>query len=128
MRFLLDTHTFLWWIIDDARLSKFARKSISNPENTIYISSASAWEIATKYRLGKLPGVHEIVNEISSCMVSQGFKELVITVDDGQRAGLLKARLRDPFDRMLIAQSQIRGLLLISKDLQIHEHEVDVVW
>lgn len=128
MRFLLDTHTFLWWLIDDARLSDFARKSISNPDNTIYISSASAWEIATKYRLGKLPGVHEIVNEISSCIVSQGFKELVITVDDGQRAGLLKARLRDPFDRMLIAQTQIRDLLLISKDLQIHEHEVDVVW
>lgn len=66
MRYLLDTHAFLWWLIEDARLSKFARKSISNPENTIYISSASAWEIATKFRLGKLPGVHEIVNDIPS--------------------------------------------------------------
>ena len=128
MQFLLDTHAFLWWLIDDARLSKIARNSISNPENAIYVSSASAWEIATKFRLGKLPGVRAIVNDISGCVVSQGFKELVITIDDGQRAALLKTSLRDPFDRMLIAQSQIRGLVLISRDSQIHEHEINIIW
>ncbi len=128
MRFLLDTHTFIWWLIDDARLSSTAKKAISNPENVIYVSSASAWEIATKFRLGKLPGVRAMVNDISHSITNQGFNELDITVDDGQRAGLLTQSLRDPFDRMLVAQSQIRGLVLITKDLRIHQHEVHVIW
>ncbi|MDE0309019.1 MAG: type II toxin-antitoxin system VapC family toxin [Acidiferrobacterales bacterium] len=128
MRFLIDTHVFLWWLIDDARLSDSSQNLISNPENAIFVSSASAWEIAIKFRLGKLPGARAMVNDIPACIANQGFKELAITAEDGQRAGLLETVLRDPFDRMLIAQSQNHGLVLITKDQDMYQKGVDTVW
>ena len=128
MQFLLDTHTFLWWVAGDRQLSTKARKSIADMENDIFISSASAWEISTKYRIGKLPDVEPLVHNISAHIAGQGFKELAITVDDSQRAGLLDGDHRDPFDRMLIAQSQSRNLVLITNDPIFRQFNASVLW
>ncbi len=128
MHFLLDTHTFLWWLSGNHKLSLKAREAISNLENEIFVSSASAWEIATKYRVGKLSVAEPIANNIHGHILSQGFKELEITVDDGQKAGLLVGIHRDPFDRMLIAQSQSRNLTLVSDDSKFRQFDVKLFW
>ncbi len=103
MRLLLDTHAFLWWLAGSERLSEAARRAIADETNDILISTASAWEIAAKHRLGKLPGTGAIALDVAGSIAGQGFEELEITVDDGNRAGGLPSPHRDPFDRMLIA-------------------------
>lgn len=128
MQFLLDTHAFIWWLVGDTRLSRQARDLILDPRNDIFVSSASAWEISIKYRLGKLPSAQRIANNISRCIVEQGFKELVITVEDGQRAGALGGVHRDPFDKMLIAQSHSCNLVMITNDRAIQQYDVNVIW
>lgn len=128
MQLLLDTHAFLWWLLDDSELSEKARDSISNLDNHVFVSSASAWEISTKFRIGKLPDAQAVANDISNHILAEGFKELYITVDDGQRAGLLTGPHRDPFDRMLIAQSKNRNFVLISNDPIFREYDVELLW
>lgn len=126
--FLLDTHALIWWLVGDNRLSKAARESIIAPEHGIFVSAASAWEISTKYRLGKLPSAHYVASNISRCIADQGFKELAITVNDAQRAGFLKGMHRDPFDRLLIVQAKFYGLILITNDSAIRQYDVEVLW
>ena len=75
MRALLDTHTFLWWMADSERLSEPARSAIADEENEISVSAASAWEIAAKFRLGKLPGGEVVAIDVAGSIASQGFKE-----------------------------------------------------
>ena len=116
MRALLDTHAFLWWIADSGRLSGTAYRAIADEENEVLVSAASAWEIATKHRLGKLPNADSVVSDIAGAIAGQGFDELAITVDDATRAGALPGQHRDPFDRMLIAQSVSRNLALVSNE------------
>ncbi len=128
MQLLLDTRVSIWRLINDARLSNRVRNLISHPQNKFFISSAAAWEIAIKFRLGKLPGAQAMVNGISDCMATQGFEELALTAENGQRAGASEADLRDPLDRMLIAQSQNHRLKLIARDLNIHRAGVDTLW
>lgn len=83
MRILLDTHTLLWWLAGDERLSRPAQSCLQASINNIYVSAATAWEIATKHRLGKLPNVTALVEDISSELVAQGFHELPVTVVHG---------------------------------------------
>ena len=89
MRALLDTHAFLWWIADSGRLSGSARDAIADESNEIAVSAASAWEIATKYRLGKLPGGDAIATDVVGQIAGQGFVEMAIGVADAERAGRL---------------------------------------
>ncbi len=114
MRLLLDTHAFLWWLAGDNALSAAARKAIGDENNTIYVSAASAWEIATKYRIGKLPGVASIVGNLGGTIADQGFADLPISLRHGQVAGTLPGTLRDPFDRILVAQALLEKLTLVS--------------
>ena len=116
MRLLLDTHAFLWWFAGNRRLSEAARRAIADESNEVLVSAASAWEIATKYRLGKLPGADEFAGEIPWAIADEGFEELPVTVDDGARAGALPGPHNDPFDRMLIAQALSRNLTVVSVD------------
>lgn len=116
MRALLDTHTFLWWLDGDRRLAAAARDLIGKADNEILVSAASAWEICTKVRIGKLPGAKIVAATLPRCISSQGFEPLAITVVHAQRAGALPGPHRDPFDRMLIAQSQVENLPLVSND------------
>jgi len=114
VRTLLDTHAFLWWLDGGEKLSQAAKRTISDEANEIFISAASAWEIATKWRLGRLSAAEAVARIIPETIADQGFGELPITVEDATRAGWLPGPHRDPFDRMLIAQALAHGLVLLS--------------
>ena len=128
MRVLLDTHAFLWWLAGSERLSGAARAAIGDPENDILVSAASAWEIAVKHRLGKLPGADDVALDVAGCIASQGFLELPITVRNGERAGRLPGPHRDPFDRMLIAQALALDLPLVSLETLFDRYGVTRIW
>jgi PIN domain nuclease of toxin-antitoxin system len=115
-RLLLDTHALLWWSMDDAALARVARAAIGDPANEVFVSAASAWEIATKFRLGKLPSAEILALDITSAIANQGFLELPLTIAHAQRAGGLPEPIRDPFDRMLIAQSILEAMPLVSNE------------
>lgn len=128
MRALLDTHALLWWLSDDPGLSKTARRVISNTENQMIVSAASAWEIAIKVRLGKLPTAANLVAEFSELMEREGFELLAISAEHGVRAGLLPGLHRDPFDRMLVAQAQAEGIPIVSNEASFKNYGVRCVW
>ena len=128
MRLLLDTHTFIWWLDGSRRLLPQARRAIEDEENEVLISAASAWEIATKHRLGKLPGVEALALDIAGAIARQGFEELPMTLEDGIRAGSLLGPCRDPFDRMLIAQALSRDLALVSIEPLFDGYGVRRLW
>lgn len=128
MRALLDTHAFVWWMADSGRLSGAARALIADATNEIFVSAASAWEIATKYRLGKLPEADALATDLSGHIGRQGFEELAIGVADAERAGRLPGPHRDPFDRMLIAQALLRGMPIVSTDSVFDAYAVNRFW
>jgi len=128
VRVLLDTHAFLWWIADSGRLSRKARRLIADETNDIAVSAASAWEIATKHRIGRLPGGEAVALDVAGRISDQGFSELAISVSDGERAGRLPGPHRDPFDRMLAAQALARGLPIISIDGVFDRYGLDRLW
>ena len=128
MRLLLDTHTFLWWLSGSERLSVPARTAIGDEANEVLVSAASAWEITTKHRLGKLSGGELIARDVRSGIAGQGFAELAITVRDASRAGGLAGPLRDPFDRMLIAQALVHDLALVSNETVLDRYGVRRLW
>lgn len=128
MQVLLDTHAFLWWLADSGRLSDSARRTIADEKNEIVVSAASAWEITTKYRLGKLPEADVAAIDVVGSIARQGFRELVIGVADAERAGRLPGPHRDPFDRMLIAQALARGLTIVSADAVFDRYGVSRLW
>jgi PIN domain nuclease of toxin-antitoxin system len=127
-RLLLDTHALLWWLDGDARLSRAAKRAIGLETNTVYVSAASAWEITTKARLGKLPGALDVAADVPGALASQGFEGLSITVEHAQVAGNLPGPHRDPFDRMLIAQAQVEGLPIVSIDEALDGYGVRRLW
>ena len=128
MRALLDTHALLWWLAGDSKLSSAAKPVIADDLNTIYVSAASAWEISTKVRIGKLPGAVEVADNFARCLNTQGFSELPISVADGLRAGSMVGDLRDPFDRMLIAQALSESIPLITNEVIFESFGVRRLW
>ena len=128
VRALLDTHAFLWWLADSERLSGAARRVIAGESNAILVSAASAWEIATKFRLGRLPGSEVAALDVAGAIASQGFEELAIGVADAERAGRLPGPHRDPFDRMLLAQALARDLTVVSIDAAFDRYGVKRLW
>jgi len=128
MRLLLDTHAFLWWLAGDKRMTSRSRAAIADEANDIYVSAASAWEVATKVRLGKLQGAEFIAQEFGEHLALQGFTGLDITVEHGQRAGNLPGPHRDPFDRMLIAQAQAANLTVVSNEAVFDRYGVVRLW
>ena len=128
VRMLLDTHAFLWWISDSGKLSNAAHEAIKDESNDIAVSAASAWEIATKFRIGKLPGCEAIALDVASHIRRQGFEELAIGVVEAERAGRLPVPHRDPFDRMLAAQALLRQLPLVSADQVFDDFNVTRLW
>lgn len=124
----MDTHAFLWWIANSSRLSTVAYDAIFESENTVYVSAATAWEIATKYGLGKLPEAEAMTYDIVGMIAHQGFNELPITVKHGDRAGSLLVHHRDPFDRMLIAQAITEDLVLVSNETVFDRYGVRRLW
>jgi PIN domain nuclease of toxin-antitoxin system len=125
---LLDTHAFLWWIAGDAALSMPARTAIAETQNAVFLSAASAWEIATKVRIGKLPGAAAIVSTLARVLADQGFVDLPISFAHGQAAGALPGPHKDPFDRMLIAQAMLDGMVLVSNEQHFDAYGVRRLW
>ncbi len=128
MRFLLDTHTLLWCFNASPSLSSRARRLIEDGRNEILVSAASAWEIATKVRLGKLPTGEELVSDLGRYLDQLGFEALPISLAHAVRAGRLPGDHRDPFDRMLISQAQAESLPIISNDRIFDEYRVERIW
>ena len=128
MRLLLDTHAFLWWMTADARLPPQAARAIRDEENEVLVSAASVWEIATKHRLGKLPIAGRLAPSITDAVAGQGFEPLPISVQDAERAGALPGPLRDPFDRMLIAQAQARNIVVVTIEPVFEDYGVRRLW
>ena len=128
MRSLIDTHAWLWWLAGNRRLSGAARGVIDDPDNSVLVSAASAWEITTKHRLGKLPGAAVVAGDVMAAVADHGFEPLAITVAHAERAGRLPGPLRDPVDRMLIAQSLALDLPLLSNESLFDRYGVRRIW
>jgi PIN domain nuclease of toxin-antitoxin system len=128
VKLLLDTHALIWWVSDDARLSNTVRLLLNSPDAEAFVSSASAWEIATKIRSGKWQLDEATWNNLPSVLTKSGFRELPITITHGYRAGSLPGRHKDPFDRMLAAQSLCEELPLVTVDEKIKSFGVVSVW
>ena len=125
---LLDTHALIWWWTDDAHLSKRVRKLLLDTENTVYVSAASAWEIAIKQRIGKLEGVPYASEQFASLVDADGFVHLPMRYAHALRAGAYASAHRDPFDRMLAAQSEIEGISLVTRDPLLKEMGCKTIW
>ncbi len=128
MRLLLDTHTLLWWLAEDASLPASARKLIANKNNDVLVSAASVWEIATKVRLGKLPIALDLAHDFIAHLERERFETLPVSADHSIRAGLLPGPHKDPFDRMLIAQALAENLAIVSNDVVFDGYGVKRVW
>ena len=128
VRLLLDTHALVWWWTDDPRLPQVSRAAIADPENILVVSAASAWEIATKHRLGKWPDVARIIDTFDTNVLRSRFGSLAISVEHARSAGLLEGPHRDPFDRVLIAQARLEGVAVVSRDKVFRDYGVAVVW
>lgn len=128
MRLLLDTHALLWWLAGDARLSPRAQAAVADPAHEVYVSAASAWEIATKHRNGKLPEAGPLVVDFEREVRQQGFLALPISLAHGQMAGALAGAHKDPFDRMLVAQAREEKMALVSNEALFDTFGVTRLW
>lgn len=127
IKYLLDTHIFLWWVFDDPKLDALCRDIIRNPSHQIFISSASAWEIATKYRIGKLPEAQQIVEQYPQLLERAKFRELPITSAHALRAGNLPIAHRDPFDRMIMAQAELEAIPVMTHDPEFRTGLIELI-
>ncbi len=128
MNALLDTHALIWWLADDPSLSKPARHTISAMRNRLYVSAASAWEIAIKVRMGKLEVPDYLLADFSGTLEREGFDPMAITISHAIHAGELPGPHRDPFDRMLIAQAHIESMAVIGKDKVFDQYGITRLW
>lgn len=128
MRLLLDTHALLWWYTADSRLSRRAQAAIQDETNDVLVSAASAWEIATKHRLGKLAEAPDAYPRFEELASRNGFAYVPISHRHGLRAGSYLAAHGDPFDRMLAAQADLDGLVLVTRDPLFKLFPVSVLW
>ena len=128
MRLLLDTHALIWWLAGDPSLSANAKAAIGDPGNEVFVSAASAWEIATKFRIGRLPPAGALARDVRGALANQGFLDLPISIQHGQAAGNLPGPHRDPFDRMLVAQATLADLVLVSNEAVFDRYGVRRLW
>ena len=128
MNLLLDTSALLWWFADDAMLPDAIAGAIDDPGNDILVSSASAWEICTKVRNGRLPSAYELSERFGSFLADWHFQPLAITIEHARLAGRLPGSHKDPFDRMLAAQALIEDVPLVTNDPAFAIFGVNVSW
>jgi PIN domain nuclease of toxin-antitoxin system len=128
LRLLLDTHALLWWLTKDSFLSPLARRAIAHQYNTVMVGAASAWEIATKVRLGRLEAAADITGDFGTYLAHEQFEGLPVSIEHGIRAGSLPGSHKDPFDRMLIAQAMLDGMVLVSNEQGFGAYGVRLLW
>lgn len=114
-RLLLDTHALVWWASDHKRLATRAHAAIANPRNRVFVSAISAWEIGVKMAKGHI----EAPDNLAAVVEEKGFEHLPLTFHHAELAAQLPMHHRDPFDRFLIAQAQIEGLTIVTRDARI---------
>ena len=123
MELLLDTHAFVWWDMEDSRLSEIARAAIADADNRIVVSAASVWEISIKRMIGKFAFRHDMLRALDG----SGFEALDITPRHADAAGSLPLHHSDPFDRLLVAQAKLEGLVLVTQDRQLAHYGVPIL-
>jgi PIN domain nuclease of toxin-antitoxin system len=128
VRVLLDTRALIWWLFDDPKLSATALRVIADPDNEILVSSASAWEIATKHRQGKLPEAGDLADRFEYYLSAARFAALPISVAHALAAGRLPGPHKDPFDRMLIAQCRNERLPIMTTNPVFADYDATVIW
>ena len=128
MRILLDTHALIWWLAGSPSLSRAARAAIGDEDNEVLVSAASAMEIGTKFRLGKLPEAALLATNLMDYVDEQNFRELPIAISHGILAGNLQIAHKDPFDRLLIAQSLCEAIPLVSNEEVFDGFGVTRLW
>lgn len=128
MRLLLDTHTFLWWITSDQRLSQRSIELISDGSNELLFSTASGWEIAIKAGLGRLDMPEPLDRFVTEHLSRNHISVLSVQLSHALHVYTLPQLHRDPFDRLLVAQAQVERLPLLSSDKRLAEYDVDVLW
>ena len=125
---LLDTHALIWWVTADDRISRELRQRLGHPEQDVFVSAATAWEIATKVRIGKLDVPKALLRDFAQAVESLGFLPLPITLRHGADAGRMPNVHRDPFDRILATQARVEGLDLVSCDPAFAALGVKTLW
>lgn len=128
MRLLLDTHALLWFVAGAADLPMTVRRAVEDDANDVFVSAVSAMEITTKYRLGKLPSAGALAERFEQTVAEQGFLSLAIAMGHAERAGSMPIPHKDPFDRLLIAQAMVEGLLLVSNETVFDGYGVSRLW
>jgi PIN domain nuclease of toxin-antitoxin system len=128
VRVLLDTHTLIWAKISPASLSRQVAEIMADPRNDIFVSAATAWEIATKVRLGKLPGADSLERDFLKTMEDSGYTLLPIEAESSLRAGRLIADHGDPFDRIIAAQALAMDIPVLSTDTKLDLFGVRRLW
>jgi PIN domain nuclease of toxin-antitoxin system len=128
MRVLVDTHTILWAGLAPAHLGKRATAILANRSSEVYVSAASAWEIATKVRLGKLPGAEALERDFADSVQEAGYTLLSITAAHALRAGRMPGNHRDPFDRILAAQALAEDIPILSIDTKLDSFGITRIW
>ena len=128
MKLLLDTHTFLWAIIDDPSLSLATRDAIADPANEVYVSTASFWEIVIKYGLGRLSLPDEPDRYLPAQRTAAGFDLLTIGEAETCQVHRLPAIHRDPFERLLVALANCFGLVIATDDAVVQRYPVQTIW
>lgn len=127
-RYLLDTHALIWWWLGDPSLSPGAKAAMSDKDSIVHVSAVSGLEIALKVRGGKLPAMAEPLARFELNVIDEGFHHLEIRHDHGVRAGLMPGEPRDPFDRIIAAQAQIEGLMVVTRDPALATLGCEVIW
>jgi len=127
VNYLIDTHALLWWLFNDPKLCNISRDILKNPQNNIFVSSASAWEIATKHRIGKMPEAEELLANYEILLKEIDFTELSVSTKHALKAGSIESDHRDPFDRMLMAQAEIEAMPIITYDKVFHKTSLNVI-
>lgn len=128
MNYLLDTHTFLWLNIEPEKLSRKVAQLVTEPQNEIYVSAATAWEISIKYGNGKLELPLPPDRWIQARITQNAYVHLPILVSHASAVHKLPDIHRDPFDRLLICQSQLENMPLVTKDPLIQKYGVEMIW
>ena len=126
-KILLDTHALIWWLEGAAKLSPAARRIIADPEASVLVSSASAWEIAIKHHAGKFR-VPDLIKDFEGRVQREGFVGLPISIEHAVKAAALPGSHKDPFDRVLIAQSQLEDAAIVTRDPLFRKYAVQCIW